>query len=555
MSIPDTASAPTADDRSELNRPNTSFDLWIEALGERVNPILVKEARQALKSRQFVITFTLTLLFACGWSFLGVSLFTPSIYYAPRGVEMLTGYFFILAFPLLLIVPYAAFRSLASEIEDATFELLIVSTLHPKQIVAGKLASSALQMLVYFSVLSPCIAFTYLLRGVDILTIVFLLSSLFYLSLLLSVMSLFTATITHSRAWQIVLSIILTLVLVGALVGSCWLVHLFIYEGPGIPSYSLGFWAAASGIMLFVGNYGLLFFEGAVARIMFKSENRSTRMRRVMLVQHFFLMFVLALFWILKAPSIYLAIVVALACLHWWLLGSMLTAEDSRLSQRALRSLPQSLLGRSFFTWLNPGGTTGYVFASGSMIAFSIYAVAIVMLGRTIGGGPFRSPDAEEFIWFSIFCACYVAVFLGIGRLVIQLLEKISYVGPFTGLLVHSMIVLGMTLISLTAQYSWTPYRDSEYTWMQILNPAWTLFASLDTDIAGRYPEQLLRVVLPSLALLFLIWNLWLSVYDIRNERIEAPERVQEDDAVLKQAGSQPTHGDSGDGIQAHALD
>jgi len=46
-------------------------------LGERLNPILVKEARQSLKSRQFVITFGLLLLCGWVWSFLGVALMGP----------------------------------------------------------------------------------------------------------------------------------------------------------------------------------------------------------------------------------------------------------------------------------------------------------------------------------------------------------------------------------------------------------------------------------------------------------------------------------------------
>ena len=36
----------------------------LERLGDRFNPIVVKEVRQALKSRQFVLTFLLLLLAA-----------------------------------------------------------------------------------------------------------------------------------------------------------------------------------------------------------------------------------------------------------------------------------------------------------------------------------------------------------------------------------------------------------------------------------------------------------------------------------------------------------
>ncbi|HYO25582.1 MAG TPA: ABC transporter permease, partial [Lacipirellulaceae bacterium] len=74
-------------------------------LADRANPILVKETRQALKSRHFVITF-LVVLAAC-WlvSFGGVAMIGAQIYYGAYGREMLVAYYAILAFPLALIVP------------------------------------------------------------------------------------------------------------------------------------------------------------------------------------------------------------------------------------------------------------------------------------------------------------------------------------------------------------------------------------------------------------------------------------------------------------------
>ena len=45
---------------------------WLEGLGDRFNPIVVKEVRQALKSRQFVGTFLLLLLAAWAGSIFGV---------------------------------------------------------------------------------------------------------------------------------------------------------------------------------------------------------------------------------------------------------------------------------------------------------------------------------------------------------------------------------------------------------------------------------------------------------------------------------------------------
>ena len=135
-----------------------TIEALLDRVGDRLNPILVKEARQAMKSRQFVVTFSLLLICGWLWTVLFIAAGYPAIYYAPVGPGVLRGYFLVLSVPLLIVVPYAAFRSLAGEWEDGTFELLSITALSARQIVTGKLASAVLQMMVYYSALAPCTA-------------------------------------------------------------------------------------------------------------------------------------------------------------------------------------------------------------------------------------------------------------------------------------------------------------------------------------------------------------------------------------------------------------
>ena len=127
------ASAPASEapspERTVVQTVIAGFEDWLGQIGEQLNPILVKEARQAMKSRQFTVTFTLLLVFGWLWSIVGVATQMPNVYYVPTGLYMLVGYYFILAAPLLLVVPFSAYRSLASEREDGTYELLSISTL------------------------------------------------------------------------------------------------------------------------------------------------------------------------------------------------------------------------------------------------------------------------------------------------------------------------------------------------------------------------------------------------------------------------------------------
>ena len=81
---------------------------------------------------------------------------------------MLSGYLWILGFPLIVVVPFSCYRSLAREFEDETIHLMTITTMTSYKIVNGKIVSSLLQMVVYLAAITPCIAFTYLLRGVSL---------------------------------------------------------------------------------------------------------------------------------------------------------------------------------------------------------------------------------------------------------------------------------------------------------------------------------------------------------------------------------------------------
>jgi hypothetical protein len=76
-------------------------------LGDYLNPILVKETRQALKSSQFTFTFVLVLVACWVVTIGGVAIIGPGIVYSAAGGTLLFAYYFILAFPLILMIPAA----------------------------------------------------------------------------------------------------------------------------------------------------------------------------------------------------------------------------------------------------------------------------------------------------------------------------------------------------------------------------------------------------------------------------------------------------------------
>ncbi|MEM7348273.1 MAG: ABC transporter permease, partial [Chloroflexota bacterium] len=68
------------------------LDRWIEAVSRWLNPILIKESRQSLKSNQFLVTFSLVLAAALFWSFFALAV-TPNITQSSNSLILLSGYF------------------------------------------------------------------------------------------------------------------------------------------------------------------------------------------------------------------------------------------------------------------------------------------------------------------------------------------------------------------------------------------------------------------------------------------------------------------------------
>jgi hypothetical protein len=514
------------------SRAWTAVERFLVYAGDRLNPILVKETRQALKSFQFTVTFIL-LLIAC-WivTMGGVALVGPRISLAAEGGQLMLWYYGILAFPLAVVVPYAAFRSLAAEREDNTYDLLSITTLKPRQIVMGKLGSSIVQMSVFFSAVTPCLAFTYLLRGIDLPTIAFLLAYLFFWSLGLSMIGILLATLTRQRFAHVFLSV--------AFVGA--LLFLFVYGilGTSIPmiqmSYSYlgapGFWVVVLVVATLYLSFFALAYFAAAGMISFASENRSSPLRICMLVQAASIVGWVALGWIESDYELYAVVSLAvIMAIYWYIMGTMLTAERPGMSQRVKRRLPQSTLGRMFFSWLNPGPSSGYMLAVSSATAIAILCFLAAFISRTPGRGGGRSPSVEEMIYLLVIGWGYLTAYLGIGLLAIGLLRRFAVVTMLACVLIHFLLLLGGFGIPYAIKSMSIQLRDADYTFLQITDPIFSLYHVANGGVMAD--TRLLLVVVPSVAICVLLANLPNVIRELRVVREAAPKRVLDDEAEM----------------------
>ncbi len=511
-----------------------SIDRLAERLGDLLNPILVKEARQALKSRQFATVFGLLLMFIWGTSLVGLGIMGPDAPYGAYGPSMFFAYYMALAAALLVVVPFSAFRSLAIEQEDRTYELLSITALGPRQIISGKLASAAVQMIIYLSAISPCLAFTYMLRGIDLPTILFLLVWTVLLSLGLSAGGLLLGTLAQQKHLQAGLSVagIVGLLIVFGLV--CTTTAEFLFYSP-LDFADSDFWRANAILLTAYLSYFALVFYTAVAQITFASDNRSTRLRVIMLVQ-----FVLATAWFgyewfgpARREAALLFGYALVAGVHWFAMGVFMTGESADLSLRVRRGLPQSFFGRMFLTWFNPGPATGYLYAIGGALTAAILAMAALPYAATATWP--RIADA-----IPLFCAlgfCYLVSYLGVGLLILRVLRRFFPITVLASVLLHAiMIFFGCALPMILSELmpGW-----SGYNLLQIANFAWTLAEIVDQGSNFAYAGSLM-VILPSVAAAVFALNVPGVIRELQYVRVAAPARVLEEDAALAAADSPP---------------
>jgi hypothetical protein len=508
--------------------PTERLLIWA---GDWLNPILVKETRQAIKSFQFTITFVLVLVACWVVTIGGVAIIGPRIFYAAAGGTMLWCYYIILAFPLAVVVPYAAFRSLAAEREDNTYDLLSITTLRPRQIISGKLGSSIVQMAVYFSAITPCLAFTYLLRGIDVPTIVVLLVYSFFGSLGLSMVGILLATLSEQRFAQVFVSV--------ALVAFLLLVfYLAVLLGHEMVQYSAtfigdeGFWIAALAITTAYSTSFALAFFAAAGMITFTSENRSTPLRICMLVQQAAWVGWMGYAWIYSdfhhGP---LLIMATMAGIYWYFMGTLLTAEKPVMSERMRRHLPTTSFGRANLTWLMPGPAVGYMFVVANATAVGIMCLLGIIISanaRPPGAGGW--PGGEEVFVQLVIGWGYLVAYLGLGMLVVAAVRHVALVTMLANVLIHFLVVLAGSGIPTVIQLMSPEMRYEDYSYLQITNPFWSL---IHISNGGMNDAYTLIFIVPTVAICVLLLNLRGVLRELQQVRTAPPPRVIEDEAEL----------------------
>ena len=524
----DSASVPSAaaSTDSTWTRRLQRIDDWSDRLGNALNPILVKETRQALKSRQFVVTFMVLLFAALAWTVVGSLSLMPRIYTTPSAPRLLIGYYIVLAIPMLLVVPLAAYRSLEGEIDDGTLELLSITTLSAWQIVLGKLASAMLQMLLYFVALFPCVAYAYTLRGVDLPTTLLIVAALLVAGIMLTVVSLFFAPLAQTRTGRIATLLVVMLLLLGVEWGlGMALISLILYGNP-LDSSELFFVVTTTALLSL--SLGHLLLTATAAQLTPASENRSTQIRVSLLGFNAVVLSLTALgVQTLGVESIGVAMgATMLLAIVWTLCGSMMAAESPVLTPRVRRELPNTFVARLMLTWLTPGPVTGLVFATANIVVLTIILLYGFDYLFTLPN--IRAPGGALMmlrVFFTTYAA-YLIGFLTVVRFVVGVIRIKNDPRVEIGVAALIAVAVLAALIPYSIGLHWNDYIAYPYNRWQVTNWAWTLSEIASMRITASDPT-VIHIVLISTAGFFVA--LLTAPQLVLSRRIATPKRVQEE--------------------------
>jgi hypothetical protein len=348
---------------------------WAARLDDLLNPIVVKELRQAVQSKIVIAALSLYLVLQVG--ILGAILILGEMHDADLGdlnagreiFLVLQG--ILLGTCMVLIPTYAGIR-LSAERSDTNVDLLFISTLRPAAIIWGKFQAAVVLMLLIFSACAPFMTFTYLLRGIDMPTILFVLALDFVAVLVGTQLALFLGSAPAHLGVKILLGLFgvwCLCVLFGfTLAGSAGVVE----TGWWISMETKAFWLTTAAVILLVLVAVGLFFCWSVAIVSPPAANRMLPVRAFLVVC-----------WLVTAAA-YLLLADELRqpnLVYTWMEWSVVVFcvqlviainERDRWGLRVARSIPRRRLLR----------VPAFLFYSGSAGGLLF---AVLFLGLTIG--------------------------------------------------------------------------------------------------------------------------------------------------------------------------
>ena len=343
-----------------------SIAAGFEKINDKLNPIVVKELRQAVQGKFLIVVL---ICFLC-LQLLTVALFLTNesaaeSFNAGRNISrVLLG--ILLATGLLFVPAYTGIR-LASERTDANVDLLFITTLRPRSIIWGKFFAGLILTVLIYSACMPFMTFTYLLRGVDLPSLFVLLALIFIVVAGAIQCAMLIGCLPANRIFKVILAIgwfwvILTVFL--PLIVVMFMPGGLLDSGIGSQLGSWRFWVGALGVLGSGVALIVLCALLSTALISPLSANRALPVR-IFITAVWLLTGVCAAIWSIETNDFQPIWIWGFIHILLYSIGLFVAvSERERLGQRVRQDIPRRLLPRSLAFLFFSGAASGVAWSS-----------------------------------------------------------------------------------------------------------------------------------------------------------------------------------------------
>ncbi|WP_224244522.1 ABC transporter permease [Hyalangium gracile] len=450
-----------------------------ERLGDRLNPLVVKEIRQGVRTRVFWVCFGLMLL-ACVLLSLMAYADVRDGGYRPRGGRYFFSYFVCLGLVHFFVIPYSAYRSLAREREDETWVLLALTGLGPRRILRGKVMSYLVQAALYASAAGPFLLFSYYLNGISLPTILVVLSLGAAWLMFLTVLAVCAATLADGRLGRAFVHFLVLGVLAGAVFQGLVAAFALSEESSRLMRekelpYVIG---VALWLML---SYGWLLYEAAAARLSLITENYSWGPRGALVVQMLITALGVLGAWVKEGfPRELAAVAGILGCLHLTMAG-LFVMSDVDGQARALRAKTRA------WSLLRPGAVRGFRLAVLLLVGWALFCT---VLGWSSSG---TRNNWRSLLHATAAAGAYPVLFLSAAVLVAKLPRSDRLASP-AAVRILFMALAGLAAV-LPPLLALLMEESADNGLINLLNPVVGLVNFATHDYATDQPKMTVELV------------------------------------------------------------
>jgi hypothetical protein len=305
----------------------------------------------------------------------------------------------VLIFGTMILIPiYTGVRMMA-ERSDSNVDLLFITTIRPRNVILGKIVSAAALTALIFSAAVPFLMFSYVLRGIDFIAIIYVTTAGYFLVVSQSILAIFIGAVPASRPFRILLALAVFFFTFGMAIFVNEMLIRASHSGVSFVSGSP--WRDMVSMLTIIAALDVLFVFLSIALISPPSANRALPLR-ALLTTLWAVTLGLTL-WVVEASGsadVLMLWAVLMAALQTLVLFSAIGEREEwgpRITRTIPRALPKRVLAFLFYS-----GGGGTVWA----IAMMLLTVALY---RAIAGrytSTLAVNDAAT--WLFDGCACVI---------------------------------------------------------------------------------------------------------------------------------------------------